>query len=88
MRLLTREKGIEINDEFFLKKIKECRAYRQKLGYTENCRLVFGEADGLPQLIVDKFKDYLVIQTLALGIGKRKARPFFSLKRFFNTGNH
>ena len=35
----------------------------EKLGYTENCRLVFGEADALPQLIIDKFNDYFVIQT-------------------------
>src|SRR6185436_5991977 len=42
--------------------------YRKRIGYTENCRLVFGEADSLPQLIIDKFNDHLVIQTLALGI--------------------
>lgn len=68
VRLLTHDKKVEINDDFFLNKIKECWNYRQKLGYTENCRLVFGEADGLPQLIIDKFNDYFVIQTLALGI--------------------
>ena len=68
IRLLTRDKTIEVNEEFFLKKIKECWEYRQKIGYTENCRLVFGEADGLPQLIIDKFNDYFVIQTLALGM--------------------
>ena len=60
VRLLTREKGIEINEEFFLNKIKECWGYRKRLGYIGNCRLVFGEADGLPQLIVDKFNDYFV----------------------------
>ena len=68
VRLLTHDKKVEVNDEFFLNKIKECWAYRQKLGYAENCRLVFGEADGLPQLIIDKFNDYFVIQSLALGI--------------------
>jgi 23S rRNA (cytosine1962-C5)-methyltransferase len=68
VRLLTQDKMVQINDEFFLNKIKECWDYRQKLGYIENCRLVFGEADGLPQLIIDKFNDYFVIQTLALGI--------------------
>ena len=68
VRLLTHDKKVEINEIFFLNKIKECWSYRKKLGYTENCRLVFGEADGLPQLIVDKFNDYFVIQTLALGI--------------------
>jgi 23S rRNA (cytosine1962-C5)-methyltransferase len=68
VRLLTRDKGEEINDAFFLRKIQECWAYRQQLGYSENCRLVFGEADGLPQLIIDKFNDHFVLQTLALGI--------------------
>ena len=68
VRLLTHDRKVEINDEFFLNKIKACWAYRQKLGYNENCRLVFGEADGLPQLIIDKFNDYFVIQSLALGI--------------------
>ncbi len=84
VRLLTREKGIEINDEFFLKKIKKCWAYRQRLGYIENCRLVFGEADGLPQLIVDKFNDYFVIQTLALGIDKLKPAVVKALEKVFN----
>lgn len=68
VRLLTRDRNEVVNEDFFLKKIKECWTYRQQLGYTENCRLVFGEADGLPQLIIDKFNDYFVIQTLALGI--------------------
>ncbi|HWJ26037.1 MAG TPA: class I SAM-dependent rRNA methyltransferase [Flavisolibacter sp.] len=68
VRLLTHDKKAEVNDEFFLNKVKECWNYRRQLGYTENCRLVFGEADGLPQLIIDKFNDYFVIQTLALGI--------------------
>jgi 23S rRNA (cytosine1962-C5)-methyltransferase len=68
VRLLTDNKKVEINEEFFVNKIRGCWDYRQKLGYVENCRLVFGEADGLPQLIIDKFNDYFVIQTLALGI--------------------
>lgn len=72
VRLLTADKKAEINDDFFLQKIRECWAYRQSLGYTENCRLVFGEADGLPQLIIDKFNDYFVLQTLALGIDRWK----------------
>jgi 23S rRNA (cytosine1962-C5)-methyltransferase len=83
VRLLTREKGMEIDDDFFLKKIKECWAYRQKLGYYENCRLVFGEADGLPQLIIDKFNDYFVIQTLALGIDKWKPALIKALEAVF-----
>src|SRR5215217_7558792 len=83
IRLLTHDKKVEINDEFFLNKIKECWAYRQKIGYTENCRLVFGEADGLPQLIIDKFNDYFVIQTLALGIDQWKPAIVKALQTVF-----
>ena len=68
VRLLTRNKTEEINEHFFYQQISKCWEYRKKLGYIENCRLVFGEADSLPQLIIDKFNDYFVIQTLALGI--------------------
>jgi 23S rRNA (cytosine1962-C5)-methyltransferase len=83
VRLLTREKSEEINDAFFLDKIQECWDYRKKLGYVENCRLVFGEADGLPQLIIDKFNDHFVIQTLALGIDKWKPAIVSALNRIF-----
>ena len=71
IRLLTRKRE-EIDAAFFHQKISEAWAYRQQLGYTENCRLVFGEADGLPALIIDKFNDYFVLQTLSLGIEKWK----------------
>jgi len=71
IRLLTRKRE-EIDAAFFYQKISEAWAYRQQLGYTENCRLVFGEADGLPALIIDKFNDYFVLQTLSLGIEKWK----------------
>jgi 23S rRNA (cytosine1962-C5)-methyltransferase len=83
VRLLARDKQTVINDDFFLHKIKECWKYRQQTGYTENCRLVFGEADGLPQLIVDKFNDYFVIQTLALGIDKWKPAVVKALQTVF-----
>jgi 23S rRNA (cytosine1962-C5)-methyltransferase len=68
VRLLTRNQDEKIDDTFFLHKIQLAWEYRKQLGYQENCRLVFGEADDLPQLIIDKFNDYFVIQTLALGI--------------------
>jgi 23S rRNA (cytosine1962-C5)-methyltransferase len=84
VRLLTREKAVQIDDKFFFNKLQECWAYRQKIGYTENCRLVFGEADGLPQLIIDKFNDYFVLQTLALGIDRWKPSIVNSLQTIFN----
>lgn len=84
VRLLTRNRTDEINDAFFLHRIRECWEYRKRIGYTENCRLVFGEADGLPQLIIDKFNDYFVIQTLALGIDTWKTGIVRALETIFS----
>ncbi len=83
VRLLTWKKTEPINDDFFYKRLLNAWEYRKKLGYTENCRLVFGEADELPQLIIDKFNDYFVIQTLALGIDVWKHAIVKALERIF-----
>jgi 23S rRNA (cytosine1962-C5)-methyltransferase len=83
VRLLAREKNKEINDQFFIEQISKCWEYRKKLGYTENCRLVFGEADSLPQLIIDKFNDYFVIQTMALGIDVWKRAIVKAINQLF-----
>jgi len=83
VRLLTRDKGETIDDAFFYNRLLEAWNYRQRLGYTENCRLVFGEADYLPALIVDKFNDYFVLQTLALGMDRWKPAVVGALQRMF-----
>jgi 23S rRNA (cytosine1962-C5)-methyltransferase len=83
VRLLTRDKGETIDDAFFYSRLKEAWEYRQRLGYTENCRLVFGEADYLPALIIDKFNDYFVLQTLALGMDRWKPAIVDALRRLF-----
>lgn len=83
VRLLTRDRDEKVNEDFFLKKISCCWEYRKKLGYVENCRLVFGEADSLPQLIIDKFNDYFVIQTLTLGMDVWKPAIVKALNRIF-----
>jgi 23S rRNA (cytosine1962-C5)-methyltransferase len=83
IRLLTRDRKDEINEEFFYQRIAQCWEYRKKLGYIENCRLVFGEADLLPQLIIDKFNDYFVLQTLALGIDAWKPAIVNAINRVF-----
>ncbi len=83
IRLLTRDRNESIDEQFFLNRIRQCWEYRQKIGYTENCRLVFGEADMLPQLIIDKFNDYFVIQTLALGMDAWKPAIVKALETIF-----
>ena len=82
IRLLTRKRD-NIDAAFFHQKISEAWAYRQQLGYTENCRLVFGEADGLPALIIDKFNDYFVLQTLSLGIEQWKTAIVDAINTIF-----
>lgn len=84
IRLLTRNKEEQINDEFFYNRIADAWEYRKQIGYVENCRLIFGEADSLPALIIDKFNDYFVIQTLALGMDIWKPAIVSALQKIFN----
>ena len=83
VRLLTRKEE-PIDEQFIHHRIQQAWNYRQKIGYTENCRLVFGEADQLPALIIDKFNDYFVIQTLSLGIDKWKPAIVKALETIFS----
>ena len=82
-RILTRDKHEVIDENFFQNKIQQAWEYRKKLGYIENCRLIFGEADFLPALVIDKFNDYFVLQTLALGIDKWKPAIVNALNTIF-----
>ena len=84
VRLLTRKKDETIDETFFLERIKKAWKYRQTLGYTENCRLIFGEADDMPQLIIDKFNDYFVLQTLTLGMDLWKNAIVKALETIFS----
>ncbi|MBS1602101.1 MAG: class I SAM-dependent rRNA methyltransferase, partial [Bacteroidetes bacterium] len=83
VRLLTREKDEVIDDNFFYNRLLSAWAYRQRIGYVENCRLVFGEADFMPALIIDKFNDYFVLQTLALGMDRWKPAIVAALEKIF-----
>jgi 23S rRNA (cytosine1962-C5)-methyltransferase len=85
VRLLTRNRQQEIDARFFRERIEAAWQYRQQLGYTENCRLVFGEADGLPALVIDKFNDHFVLQTLALGMDRWKPEIVQVLKDIFRA---
>ena len=85
VRLLTRNENEEVDSRFIHGRIEAAWDYRKKIGYTENCRLVFGEADGLPALIIDKFGEHFVIQTLALGIDVWKPAIVSALEQIFLT---
>ena len=83
VRLLTRQRDEVIDAAFFHRRIQKAWDYRCRLGYVENCRLIFGEADDMPQLIIDKFNDHFVIQTLALGIDRWKPEIVAALQDIF-----
>ena len=72
VRMLTRNIDQEIDEEFFRKRLKDAWEYRKKTVDTSSCRIVFGEADFLPGMVIDKFSDVLVFQALALGIDRYK----------------
>ncbi len=72
IRMLTRNKDQEIDEAFLRQRVKDAWEYRKKVVDTGSCRLIFGEADFLPGLVVDKFSDVLVVQSLALGIDRLK----------------
>jgi 23S rRNA (cytosine1962-C5)-methyltransferase len=72
IRLMTRDIDEEIDEDFFRRRLKDAWEYRKKIIDTSSCRFIFGEADFLPGLTVDKYEDYYVIQSLTLGIDKYK----------------
>lgn len=72
IRMMTRNRDQEINDDFIRMRVKNAWEYRKKTVDTGSCRVIFGEADFLPGIVVDKFSDVLVVQSLALGIDRFK----------------
>ena len=72
VRLVTRQKE-EINTEFIALRIRDAWIRRRQLGFSNACRVVFGDADGLPGLTVDKFGEYLSFQIVSLGMEALRA---------------
>lgn len=70
IRIMTRNENEEINKNFFLKRFADAFEYRKTVIDTSSCRIIFGEADGLPGLTIDKYEDYYVIQISTLGMDK------------------
>ncbi|MBW7650936.1 class I SAM-dependent rRNA methyltransferase [Anoxybacillus sp. ST4] len=73
VRVLTQNPNDELNAQFFMNRIRQAWAYRERMiPGVRSCRAIYGEADFLPGLIVDKYEDVLVVQILSLGMEKRK----------------
>lgn len=80
IRMMTRRSEQEIDEGFLRKRVRDAWEYRKKTVDTGSCRVIFGEADFLPGLVVDKFSDILVVQSLALGIDRLKGKILELLK--------
>ena len=81
IRLLSRKKEAVIDAVFMEQRVRDAWNYRKETIDTSSCRLIFGEADFLPGLVIDKFSDVLVVESLALGIDRWKLTIVEALKK-------
>ena len=72
VRLMSRRKEHAVTEAFLEQRVRDAWEYRKRVIDTGSCRVIFGEADWLPGLVVDKFSDVLVVESLALGIDRLK----------------
>ena len=66
IRMMTRKPDQEIDESFLKMRVKNAWEYRKTTVDTSSCRIIFGEADFLPGLVIDKYEDVLVVECLAL----------------------
>ena len=81
VRILSRKKETVIDEAFMEQRVRDAWEYRKETIDTSSCRLIFGEADFLPGIVIDKFSDVLVVESLALGIDRWKYTIVESLKK-------
>ena len=74
VRMLTRRGDAVINDEFLRERLLDAWSYRKSVVDTGCCRIVFGDADFLPGITIDKYEDILVIESLSLGMDRLKMK--------------
>ena len=82
VRMMSRRKEQWVDDDFLSSRVRDAWEYRKRTVDTACCRVIFGEADFLPGLVVDKFADILVVQSLALGIDRLKGKILSALVGF------
>lgn len=81
VRMLSRKKDVLIDEAFIERRVRDACEYRRQTIDTSSCRMIFGEADFLPGIVVDKFSDVLVVESLALGIDRWKGIIVDAAKR-------
>lgn len=86
VRMMTRNRDTEVDESFIRMRVKNAWEYRKKvMDDISSCRVIFGEADFLPGLVVDKFADVLVVESLALGIDRFKEMIIDILKELMEA---
>lgn len=81
VRMMSRKKDAVINDAFIEMRVRAAWEYRKTTTDTSSCRIIFGEADFLPGIVIDKFADVLVVESLALGIDRFKTMILDQVKK-------
>ncbi len=72
VRMMTRRPNQQVDEEFLKERVQAAWNYRKDTVDTLSCRVIFGEADFLPGIVIDKYEDVLVVESLALGIDRFK----------------
>lgn len=80
IRLLSRRREHPVTEDFIRRRVQDAWNYRKETVDVSCCRIIFGEADFLPGIVIDKFSDVLVVESLALGIDRLKPLILDSLK--------
>ncbi len=81
VRMMTRRKEVTVDGDFIEMRVRNAWNYRKDTVDTSSCRVIFGEADFLPGIVIDKFSDVLVVESLALGIDRWKPVILDRLKK-------
>ena len=81
VRMMSRKKVAVIDENFIEMRVRNAWEYRKATVDTSSCRLIFGEADFLPGIVIDKFSDILVVESLAFGIDRWKPVILEKLKK-------
>ena len=86
VRMMTRDRDTEVDEAFIRMRVENAWEYRKKvMDDISSCRVIFGEADFLPGIVVDKFADVLVVESLALGIERFKGQIVDILKELMEA---
>ena len=81
VRMMSRKRNAVVDEDFIEMRVRNAWEYRKSTVDTGSCRLIFGEADFLPGIVIDKFSDVLVVESLALGIDRWKPVILEKLKK-------